>query len=144
MIVNQKKGIRLLALVVFALTLSWLSKFLEPVKPRDVKAPEQETYDYRLVNLKTDKLNRNGELAYTLRADSLTHFPAQEMSHLDKPVLIQYSSANGRTETTAHRAMLADADKVIEMHGNVVTVQRNPSGKTIARSTSDKLTIQLQ
>ena len=141
---NRKKGILLLALVFFFLLLSQLPEFLEPVKPQAFRTADQEMYDYRLTNLATNKLDHNGKLAYTLNADSLTHFPARKISHLGKPVLIQYSDKNGRTVTTAKEATLADSDKIIEMRGNVVTVQRNRSGDTIARSQTDRLTIQLQ
>ena len=142
--IKPKNAYRIIGLVLFALFLSWLTNFLAPTKPGIPGTREPDTHDYSLTNLRTQKFGSNGKLVYRLNAQSLKHFPQDDISLLEKPVLLQYTSKGDIVETTADKAVLRDQNKTIEMQKNVVTIQKNRGGKILARANSQQLIVQLQ
>jgi len=142
--IKPKNAFRIVGLVLFALFLSWLTNFLTPVKPKKAGVPEEDSHDYSLTNLRTQKFGPDGRLIYKLDAKSLRHFPKQDISLLEKPVLLQYTSKGDIVETTADKAVLRDNNKTIEMQKNVLTIQKTRSGKVLARANSQQLIVQLQ
>jgi LPS export ABC transporter protein LptC len=142
--IKPKNALRITALVLFALFLSWLTNFLAPAKPRKPGLQEQDSHDYSLTNLQTQKFGANGKLIYKLDAKNLKHYPGKDISLLDKPVLLQYTRKGDIVETTADKAVLRDNNKTIEMQHNVVTIQKTRSGKVLARANTQQLIIQLQ
>jgi LPS export ABC transporter protein LptC len=142
--IKPKNAYRIIGLVLFALFLSWLTNFLMPVKPKKPGLPEEDSHDYSLTNLRTQKFGTNGRLMYKLDAKSLKHFPKKDISLLEKPVLLQYTNKGDIVETTADKAILRDNNKIIEMQKNVLTVQKSRSGKVLARASSQQLIVQLQ
>lgn len=142
--IKPKNAIRITALVLFALFLSWLTNFLAPVKPGKPGVKEEESHDYSLTNLRTEKFGANGKLLYKLDAKNLKHYPKKDISLLDKPVLLQYTKKGDIVETTADKAVLRDNNKIIEMQQNVVTIQKTRGGKVLARANTQQLIIQLQ
>lgn len=142
--IKPKNAYRIIGLVLFALFLSWLTNFLMPVKPKEPGLPEEDSHDYSLTNLRTQKFGTNGRLMYKLDAKSLKHYPNKDISLLEKPVLLQYTNKGDIVETTAEQAILRDNNKIIEMQKNVLTVQKTRSGKVLARASSQQLIVQLQ
>lgn len=142
--IKPKNAFRIIGLVVFALFLSWLTNFLAPVKPKKPGIMEQDSHDYSLTNLHTEKFGLNGKLVYKLMARNLRHFPKKDISLLEKPVLVQYTDKGDIVETTAQNAVLRDKNKTIVMQGNVLTVQKTRRGKVLARAKSNQLIVQLQ
>ena len=76
--IKPKNAFRIIGLVVFALFLSWLTNFLAPAKPKKPGIPEQDSHDYSLTNLRTEKFGLNGKLVYRLKARNLKHFPEKD------------------------------------------------------------------
>jgi len=142
--IKPKNAYRIIGLVFFALFLSWLTNFLAPTKPGKPGIQEVDEHDYSLTNLRTQKFGSNGKLMYRLDAQSLKHFPRDDISLLEKPILLQYTNKGDVVETTADKAVLRDQNKTIEMQKNVVTVQKTRSGKILARANSQQLIVQLQ
>ena len=142
--IKPKNAFRIIGLVVFALFLSWLTNFLAPAKPKKPGIPEQDSHDYSLTNLRTEKFGLNGKLVYRLKARNLKHFPEKDISLLEQPVLVQYTNTGDIVETTSDNAVLRDNNKTIVMRGNVLTVQKTRSGKVLARAKSKQLIVQLQ
>jgi len=142
--IKPKNAYRIIGLVLFALLLSWLTNFLAPTKPGKPGIPEVDEHDYSITDLSTEKFGSNGKLIYRLNAQSLKHFPKDDISFLEKPVLLQYSNNGDIIETTADKAELRDQNKTIEMQKNVVTVQKTRAGKILARANTQQLIVQLQ
>lgn len=142
--INRKRTVRLLALIVFALTLSWLTDFLAPRAPRPKDPKALPEHDYRLENIDTRKFRKNGKLQFRLKAHTMTHYPEQNSSLLTRPVLVQYAVDGTIVETRADEADLGDENRTITMRGNVITLQRDRAGKLLARANAGTLTLQLQ
>jgi LPS export ABC transporter protein LptC len=142
--INRKLALRILWLILFAVALSSLIRFLEPRRPGLQDTPVKTKRDFRITGLDTTKFNANGKILFRLRADTMTHFPSRSASTLDKPVLLQYGDRGGTIETRADSANLSDDQKVIEMLGNVVTSHTNRAGELIGRAETRRLTLKLQ
>ena len=130
--------------MVFAIALSSLVNFLEPRRPGLPDTGVHAKHDYRISGLDTRKFADNGKLRYHLRANTLTHVPARKSSLLVQPRLWQYEANGNSIETTADRADLSDDREQIEMRGNVITRQRDKTGKLLAQAETGKLTLRLQ
>lgn len=142
--INRKRTVLLLGLVAFAVTLSWLSAFLEPRKPGLKTTIARPESDYRVAGLDTSKFRKDGTLQFRLKAKTLIHYPNRRHSRLEQPLLLQYSDDGNIIETRANHALLADANKTIEMRDEVVTTQRNRHGKLLAQAKTSQLTLRLQ
>ncbi len=142
--INRKRTIRFLSLIIFASGLWWLSEFLSPPTVQLPAEVTKQSYDFRLTNPDTNQFDNTGRLMYALKASTLTHFPGKKVSHLRQPVLIQFA-ADGRTvETRSDTAVLNDNSEIIVMNGNVVTIQKDTSGNIQTRANTNQLTIKLQ
>jgi len=142
--INRRSALRILWLMVFAIALSSLVNFLEPRRPglRDTGARAE--HDYRITGLDTRKFAVDGRLHYHLQAHTMTHLPARNLSLLERPHLWQYDTNGNSIETTADQANLSDDRGRIEMRGNVITRQRDRTGKLLAQAETGTLTLKLQ
>lgn len=142
--INRKRTLRILWLIIFAIALSSLMNFLEPRAPDDKTAFATGGHDYRVTGVKTTKFNASGKIQYRLQAKAMTHFPDKKSSVLIEPVLQQYNADGSSLETRADEASLADDRKIILMRKNVVTRQVNRSGHLVAQARTNQLSLQLQ
>ena len=143
-IFNKNRMLQLFIVAMFAIAVGWLSTMLQSRKQMISTTTSDTFFDYRVESVNTNKLDKKGHSIYQLGAEVLTHFPRKQHSLLIQPQLIQHLADGKRVETSARQAILFDDGKTIEMQGNVVMIQKSPTGQVEARTNSNTLSLQLQ
>jgi lipopolysaccharide export system protein LptC len=116
-------------LLVLTLLTFWLRYATELDEPkRDGKYRHDP--DYTLSDVVLRRLDRNGQLKYTLRAVEVRHFPDDDTTELIRPDLIQRNGEDGKppVRVTAERGLLSHDNEQVDLYDGV-RIYRPPSGK---------------
>lgn len=117
----------LLALTLLTFWLRYATELDEP--GRDGK--HRHDPDYIVSDAVLRKLDANGQLKYTLRADDVRHFPDDDTTDLRKPRLTQQSSQPEKkapVTVSADKGRLSDDNKRVDLTGNVF-IRRPAAGR---------------
>lgn len=95
----------LLLAAVAALTF-WLDQVVRLPASLAGKAVRQDP-DYIVDRLTAVKMNATGDVAYTLYADRLTHFPADDRTQLAQPKFVSLMDGGAPITVTAKQALLS-------------------------------------
>ncbi|WP_257293544.1 LPS export ABC transporter periplasmic protein LptC [Endozoicomonas sp. YOMI1] len=85
--------------------------------------------DYFLVDALVKEYDASGALQYQLQSDSITHYPHNDNTLLQQPVLTNVSDNGQRTVSRSENGKLLPGGKDIELWDNVVVIQGSPSVK---------------
>ncbi|MDR2614656.1 MAG: LPS export ABC transporter periplasmic protein LptC [Candidatus Accumulibacter sp.] len=116
-------------LLVLTLLTFWLRYATELDEPnRDGKYRHDP--DYVGSDIVLRKLDRNGQLKYTLRALEARHYPDDDTTDLSRPDLIHRNEEDGKppVRITAARGHLSHDNERVDLYDNV-RIYRPPSGK---------------
>lgn len=117
----------LLALTLLTFWLRYATELDEP--RRDGK--HRHDPDYIVSDAVLRKLDPNGQLKYTLRADDVRHFPDDDTTDLRKPRLTQQSDQPEKkapVTVSADKGHLSDDNKRVDLTGNVL-IHRPAAGR---------------
>lgn len=107
-------------LFVLALLTFWLRYATELDEPRR-DGKHRHDPDYFLTDVIARKLDQNGNLAYTLRAADVRHYPDDDTTDLTKPNLVHNNRKSGVPPVTvsADRGHLMHENDQVDLFGNV-------------------------
>ena len=107
-------------LLVLSLLTFWLRYATElDESRRDGK--NRHDPDYILTDVVSRKLDQNGNLAYTLRATDVRHYPDDDTTDLTQPNLVHNNHKSGVPPVTvsADRGHLTHDNDQVDLYGNV-------------------------
>jgi lipopolysaccharide export system protein LptC len=103
----------LLLMAVLAAVTFWLDRIVQP--PAGVRAPSaNDEPDYFVDGLSAVRMDAEGRVKHTLRAQKLTHYPEVDVTVLLEPKFVTY--ADGRapvTVTSRHARMSGNGENVV-------------------------------
>ena len=129
-------------LFVLALLTFWLRYATELDEPRR-DGKHRHDPDYILTDVVARKLDQNGNLAYTLRAADVRHYPDDDTTDLTQPNLVHNNGKGGVPPVTvsADKGHLAHDNDQVDLSGNV-RLYRPPFPKHPAMTaTMEQLTV---
>ncbi|MBO9484428.1 MULTISPECIES: LPS export ABC transporter periplasmic protein LptC [Gammaproteobacteria] len=83
--------------------------------------------DYFLVDALVKEYDATGALQYQLQSGSITHYPHNDNTLLQQPILTNLSDSGQLTVSTSENGKLLPGGKDIELWDNVVVIQSSPS-----------------
>lgn len=98
------------------------------VSPGPSKLIHQDA-DYFLVDALVKEYDTSGALQYRLKSDSITHYPHNDNTLLQHPVLTNVGENGQLTVSTSENGKLLPGGKDIELWDNVVVIQSGPSAR---------------
>lgn len=110
----------ILALLGLALATWWFAEQLQPAESPDVTKIRSDKPDYIIQKMTLTRLNLEGQARYTLQADELRHFPADDSTWLSKPWVVSRDPLKPRRDIRAEEAWTNSGAEQIELQRNVV------------------------
>lgn len=131
-----------LALVLFLGLFWWLPDALvDPAMKLTGTRPDEP--DYWVRNFSITAMGDNGTPRYILRAASLTHYPGNESTRLERPQLLQYDEHNTPIVTVADAGRVSPDGKKLVMTGNVKIIRGRDRGSVGGEVASNEITVTL-
>ncbi|MDL2283949.1 LPS export ABC transporter periplasmic protein LptC [Oxalobacter sp. OttesenSCG-928-P03] len=136
---------RLITIFAIAATLAvssaWLNMVLKKSAADETTGIPREEPDYYLDNFRHFKLKLTGEPDYELTGKKMTHYPDNDSSLINFPVMESLDEQKRLQVTYSDWAYIEDENSKIHMHENVV-VLRPPTAETEAfRMTTEYLLV---
>ncbi len=96
--------------------------------------------DYIVSDALLRKLDRNGRLQYTLKADDIRHYPDDDTTEITRPYLVSLNERKSQLTLSADHAHLSRDGERVDLFGNV-RIYRAPTAKDAAlNATTGQLT----
>ncbi len=92
-------------------------------RPRSADAPPSNDPDYFVERLALLTMNERGEPAFRLEARELHHFPADDTTDFEAPVMVSLDPARPRVTITANRGKLLQGGVEAHLSGDVVVTR---------------------
>jgi lipopolysaccharide export system protein LptC len=115
--VESRKLITIAVLISLTGGSWWLAHYFSA--PTVKVTPPADEPDYTIDNFVTRAFNEKGEIKYILRASHLKHYPAEDISTLELPYLVQYQPQQQPLHVRAKQATLRDNNSILLMEGDV-------------------------
>lgn len=116
----------LLLLAVLAAVTFWLDRAVQPpTGPRDVAASGEP--DYIVDGLAAARMDHEGRVKHTLRAQKMTHYPVEDMTLLVEPTFVTYSEGRSPITVTSRHARMSGNGEHVYFEDDVRVV-RAPYG----------------
>lgn len=131
-----------LALVLFLGLFWWLPDALVEPAMRLTGTGSQEP-DYWVRNFSVTAMGDNGTPRYVLRAESLTHYPGDESTRLERPQLVQYDQGGVPVLTVADSGRVSPDGKNLRMTGNVKIIRGPETDQPGGEVASNEVTVTL-
>jgi lipopolysaccharide export system protein LptC len=93
-------------LVALAALTFWLDRIAQPppATPRDVSSLDP---DYIVDGLFASRMDADGRLTHTLRAQKMTHYPEEDLTVLVEPRLVSYAQGEAPVTITSREARMS-------------------------------------
>ena len=101
----------------------------------------REGADYFLVGADISQFNSKGQLNYTLISDSITHYPHNDTTLLQKPEMTSFSNPNEVFKSISEHGKLLPDGADIELWDDVVMTQTKTASNEVVKMNTDFITI---
>src|SRR3982751_1093213 len=102
----------LILLAALAALTFWLDHVVQPPAGPRAEAPRDEP-DYIVDGLSAMRMDRQGRLKHTLRAQRMTHYPEDDLTLLVEPRFVAYEEGRAPvTVTSRHARMSGNGENV--------------------------------
>ena len=92
-------------------------------KVRRTAPPESKDPDYFVDRLALLTMNERGEPSYRLEANQLQHYPYDDRTEFEEPVMVSLDPARPRVTVTSNRGKLLRGGEEAHLSGNVVVTR---------------------
>ena len=134
--------------ILFPIALLALLALLTLWIDHSVRAPEQKPPgttrhdpDYYLHNFVSSKTDAGGNLQYMLAATSMTHYPDDDSTTLERPKFTQYGVGKPYTQIEGQRGLVSGNGEVVEAMDNVIVIRQATEGKGEMRMLTEYIKI---
>ena len=110
----------LLALLA-ALTF-WLDSFVRPPASYAGAAARHDP-DYIVHGLSAVRMDADGSVKYSLRAERMVHYPDDDTTHLRRPRFVSYATAQAPVTITAREGLVSSEGENIYFHDDVLVTR---------------------
>jgi lipopolysaccharide export system protein LptC len=127
--IDRSGGWFILALLIALAALTfWLDRIAQPAPnaPRDVSSLDP---DYIVDGLSAVRMDPEGRLSHTLRAQNMTHYPDEDLTVLIEPRFVTYAQGQPPVTVTSRRARMSGNGENVYFEREVRVV-RAPSENT--------------
>ena len=97
--------------------------------------------DYFLVDANIRQYNEIGRLEYTLKSSSITHYPHNDNTLLQQPIMTSYGTADEVFKSVSESGKLLPGGNDIELWDNVVMTHTQLNSGKVVRMDTDFITI---
>ena len=110
-------------LALLALLTLWIDRSVQTPEP---KAPgiDRHDPDYFLNSFVTSKTDMNGSLKYMLAAVTMTHYPDDDSTTLERPRFTQYGTDKPYTQIEGQKGLVSSNGDTVEFMDNVKVVRQ--------------------
>ena len=115
----------LLLLAVLAGVTFWLDHIVQP--PAGPRATPDDEPDYIVDGLSAMRMDHEGRVKHTLRAQKMTHYPGDDLTLLVEPTLVTYAEGGAPVTVTARHARVSGNGENVYFEDRVRIV-RAPQG----------------
>jgi len=116
--------VSLVLLVGLGLFTFYLSQVAErDLRPRAAEAPPSDRPDYFVERLALLTMDERGEPSYRLEARELKHYPADDVTEFEEPVMVSLSTERPRVTITANRGRMLQGGVEAHLSGDVVVTR---------------------
>ncbi|MDX5364065.1 MAG: LPS export ABC transporter periplasmic protein LptC [Pseudazoarcus pumilus] len=122
---NVDRFYPIIALAFLAAGTLWLERVTRA--PEIVQQADRTHPDFIGDNVRVARFDTDGRLAYELDADRITHYPASDITDLERPHL-RYHSERGETSAMAARGETGPDGEVVDLRGEVVVLRKSHDG----------------
>jgi lipopolysaccharide export system protein LptC len=131
-------ALSLLLLTALGLFTFYLSEVAERDRTRQVARPTAAAGpDYFVERLALLGMNALGEPSFRLEAQQLQHFPADDTTEFEEPVMVSLDPSRPRITVTADRGRLTSGGEEAHMSGNVIVTRAATQGAAPMRADTD-------
>lgn len=120
---NADRLYPVVALVLLAALTIWLERVTRT--PEAVQQVDRTHPDFIGDNVRIAHFDTDGRLSYELDADRITHYPASDITDMERPHL-RYHSARGETSATAAHGESGPDGSVVKLRGEAVVTRKTP------------------
>lgn len=127
----------LLPLVLLLLASYWLSLQVQPLTP--VVSEQRHDVDYVIDKLTSTTLNEQGLPRLTLAAEKMWHYPDDDSTHLQMPLLTSFSADRPPSHTSAQSGTLSSKNEELFLYDEVQIVMPASGRRNEQRFQTDYL-----
>jgi lipopolysaccharide export system protein LptC len=121
--------ISLALLTALGLLTVYLAQVADRTQPRrTAQAPAIDEHDYFVERLALLTMNERGEPAFRIEARALRHFPADDRTEFEEPLLVSLDPERPRVTVTAERGRLDSGAERAELVGDVAVTRAATAG----------------
>src|SRR5690554_6937571 len=111
---NADRIYPVIALVLLAAGTIWLERVTRT--PEIIQKVDRTHPDFIGENVRVARFDTDGKLSYELDADRLIHYPASDITEMERPHL-RYHSARGETSAMAAHGETGPDGNLVELRG---------------------------
>ena len=104
----------------------WLDQSVQP-PPQKQDGSNRHDPDYIVERFSATRLGKDGNPAYTLKADKMTHYPDDDSTHLEKPYFSSFAEGKPPLHITGDKSLLSKDGEHVYFTGHVQAI-REASG----------------
>jgi len=127
----------LLAAILAALSF-WLERTVQgPATSGD--GSTRHDPDYIVENMVAMRMGPNGTRLHQLEAKRMLHYPDDDTTHLEQPLLIQFDGERTSLRITSNRALVSSEGKTVDFNDDVKVVRSATPTRSELTLTTDHL-----
>jgi len=119
----------LLLLAVLAGVTFWLDRVVQPPAATR-REPAANEPDYIVDGLSAVRMDRDGRVKHTLRANKMTHYPEADLTLLVEPRFVTYAEGNSPVTVTARHARVSENGENVFFEGGVRVVRASYASRS--------------
>lgn len=128
----------LLLVAILAGLSFWLERAVQgPTPPRD--GSNRHDPDYIVQDFQVTQMGPHGIPAHRLEAERMLHYPDDDTTHLERPLLQRYDDGKLALRISSERALVSSEGKTVDFYDNVVAVRMATGGRSELTMTTDFL-----
>ncbi|MBV1880385.1 MAG: LPS export ABC transporter periplasmic protein LptC [Pseudomonadales bacterium] len=110
-----------LTAIIFA--IAWFSQTVSETSKKQQRLADSLP-DFIIRDFNSQQFNADGKLQYEMEANQLIHYPTNDATELDSPVLKFESEVKGSWTVQSERGFVATDGNIVELNGNVLLTRQ--------------------
>lgn len=110
-----------LTAIIFA--IAWFSQTVSETSKKQQSLADSLP-DFIIRDFNSQQFNADGKLQYEMEANQLIHYPTNDATELDSPVLKFESEVKGSWTVQSERGFVATDGNIVELNGNVLLTRQ--------------------
>ena len=121
-----------LTAIIFA--IAWFSQTVSETSKKQQRLADSLP-DFIIRDFNSQQFNADGKLQYEMEANQLIHYPTNDATELDSPVLKFKSEVKGSWTVQSERGFVATDGNIVELNGNVLLTRQATPDDSVTMAT---------